>query len=130
MPSGLQTLTFGLMFDHSLTKVELPRGLQHLTFGYDFHWVDLWNVTLPSGLQSLTVGPVSNWSLDKVCLCSGRRSRAWIHKINKSVERVTLPSGVQVIVCPFLKRVTPRIYCISQSAWTSMLVWRCRPSLV
>ena len=113
LPSGLKTLTFGLFFDHSLRKVELPRGLQHLTFGYYFHWVDLWNVTLPSGLQSLTVGPVFNWSLGKVCLCSGRRSRAWRDKINKSVERVTPPSGVQVIVCPFLTRVTPRIYCIS-----------------
>ncbi len=110
LPSGLQTLTLGLMFDHGLTKVELPRGLQHLTVGYYFRWVDLWNVTLPSGLQSLTVGPVFNWSLDKACLCHGRRHRAWIHEMNKSPERVTLPSSVQVIVCPLEDSVRTEIH--------------------
>ena len=36
VPPGLQTLTFGHDFNHSLDNVTWPAGLQSLTFGFFF----------------------------------------------------------------------------------------------
>ena len=57
LPSGLQSLTFGVSRNLSLDKGTPPSCLQSLTFGASFNQC-FEKVALPSGLQSLTFGPV------------------------------------------------------------------------
>ena len=57
LPSGLQSLTFGVSRNLSLDKGTPPCSLQSLTFGASFDQC-FEKVAPPSGLQSLTFGPV------------------------------------------------------------------------
>ena len=52
LPNGLQSITFGFGFSHSLENVALPSGLQSITSGKRFK-PNMKNVMLPSGLQSI-----------------------------------------------------------------------------
>ena len=70
LPSGLQSLTFGLQFNQRLDNATLPSSLQSLKFGWMFNQ-SLDNTTLPSGLQSLTFGIHFNQSLDNTTLPKG-----------------------------------------------------------
>ncbi|CAE7567303.1 unnamed protein product [Symbiodinium natans] len=96
LPSGLQTLTFGEMFNQSLDQVQLPSSLQTLTFGEDFNQ-SLENVQLPIGLQTLTFGKMFNQSLDQVQLPSSLQTLAFGEEFNKSLENVQLPNILQTL---------------------------------
>ena len=73
LPSSLQSLTFGDMFDQSLEGIQLPSSLQSLTFGREFNQ-SLEGIQLPSSLQSLTFGLGFDQSLEGIHLPSSLRS--------------------------------------------------------
>ena len=72
LPHTLESLTFGLSFNHSLEQITLPNGLQSLTFHGSFNQ-RLEQVTLPS-LQNLTFSDSFDQSLGQVTLPNGLRN--------------------------------------------------------
>ena len=94
LPEGLQHLTFGSMFDHSLDKVTLPSRLQSLTFGNHFDQ-NLDKVLWPAGLQSLTFGVCFNQRLDKVMWPASLQGLTLGAHFNRSLDNLTWPAGLQ-----------------------------------
>ena len=97
LPSGLQTLTFGVWFNQSLEQAMLPSGLQKLTFGAAFDQ-SLGGVVLPSGLQELTFGEnFTNFqqNMDKVKLPPNLQKLSFGFHFNQSLQNVIWPPELQ-----------------------------------
>ena len=94
LPTSLQNLTFGKLFNQSLEGVTLPSSLQNLTFGKRFSQ-SLERVALPSSLQKLTFGDRFNQSLEGVTLPDSLRNLTFGTSFNQSLEGVTWPDSLR-----------------------------------
>eukprot|EP00913_Durusdinium_trenchii_P019371 g18211.t1 len=105
LPSGLETLTFGVSFNQSLVQVKLPIALRVLHFGDEYNQRDLDGV-LPPSLRRLVVNEhyneavalksISGLSLDPRQFARLRcRSLRFGHKFNQSLLETTLPEELQ-----------------------------------
>ena len=97
LPGGLQTLTFGPLFNQNLECLTLPSGLQHLTFGASFNQ-SLAGVTLPSSLQSLTFDRDFNFRLQGVTFPENLRSLTFGRGFDQSLEGLIFPSSLETLL--------------------------------
>mmetsp|Transcript_89355 Transcript_89355/g.168322 ORF Transcript_89355/g.168322 Transcript_89355/m.168322 type:complete len:296 (-) Transcript_89355:168-1055(-) len=99
LPDGLQSLEFGYRFNQKMHKVKLPDGLRSLEFGEKFNQ-SMDRVKLPDSLQRLRFGGFLNLArfnqrMDKVKLPDGLRSLKFGDEFNQSMQSVKLPNGLQ-----------------------------------
>ena len=96
LPSSLQTLKFGELFNQSLGCVMLPSSLQTLTFG-DLFNESLAFATLPSSLQTLTLGLNFDQTLAGGTLPSSLQTLTFGYFFNETLAGVTLPNSLQTL---------------------------------
>lgn len=99
LPNGLESLTFGAWFNHSLRGVDFPNSLQTVTFGENFNQGIFAFATLPSSLQSLTFGLRFNQSLEGVTLPTSLQSLTLGTDFSQSLEDATVPCGLRWLAC-------------------------------
>jgi hypothetical protein len=85
LPSSLQNLSFGNMFNQPMEKLALPSSLQNLRFGDAFNH-PMENTFFPRSLQRLEFGSRFNQPMEKATLPSGLQSVSFGHHLNQPME--------------------------------------------